>query len=308
MAALRLAARYEVICNSKDEAAWLEARKHYVTATDAGVVIGKNPWMGPFELYHRKVDTDGVPDVNVSEVMRMGLKMEPAILGLFKDESGLEAVPCGDLMQSMECRWLAATMDGWVTDDLGTVTLELKNVSVHQLSKWKDGPPEHYVPQLEAQMIVAGTDRCYIAALVGGQAFRWHRYESDPALRSYIVDATREFWKRVMERRPPDPDGTTESEEGVVRAVAGTPNRGEWITLDSSWEEVDNEIQSLGSEIGRLVAQKKALRHRLELAMGTATEARIEGVGGVKWQRSRFEKKAYSVPAKTVSTLRRAKS
>ena len=77
----------EFIETTKNEAnkdAWLEKRKHYVTGTDAGKLIGVSPYGGKFAVWLDKMGR-AAPVVE-TPAMKAGKKFESAILQTYAEE------------------------------------------------------------------------------------------------------------------------------------------------------------------------------------------------------------------------------
>lgn len=61
----------------RDPGTWLALRKRYITGTDAGIIMGVNPWKTPLMLYHEKLGDIPAPEVGDSDAVHFGkvLKM-----------------------------------------------------------------------------------------------------------------------------------------------------------------------------------------------------------------------------------------
>lgn len=185
-----------VLVPASDEAAWLQARRAGVTASEIAVLLGLSPYGSPFELYHRKRGTlpAAGPD---AAVMERGRVLEPYVaekFGQLRPEFQVEGTG-RELYAHPERPWQMATPDRTLhrrTHDGGYflrpgAVLECKTDDGSD--EWgEEGSgeiPVHYRAQVLWQMDVLGVDRALVACLV---VHRWkvrvYELELDDAGRS----------------------------------------------------------------------------------------------------------------------------
>ena len=63
--------------------------------------------------------------------------------------------------------------------DLGPCIFEAKTVSAFKAGEWEDGIPDEYYLQVQHYMAVTGYQGAYVAALIGGNNFRWKLIHRD---------------------------------------------------------------------------------------------------------------------------------
>ena len=166
-----------VLVPARDEAAWLEARRAGVTASEIAVLMGLSPYGSPFELFHRKLGTLPAtgPDANV---MERGRVLEPYIaekFGQLRPEFWIDGTG-RELYAHPDRPWQMATPDRTLhqrTHDGGyflrpAAVLECKTDggSDEWGDEGSDEIPVHYRCQVLWQMDVLGTDRALVACLV----------------------------------------------------------------------------------------------------------------------------------------------
>ena len=102
--------------NENEKDAWLEKRKHYVTGTDAGKLIGVSPFGGKFAVWLDK--TGRTAPVAETPAMKAGKKFESAILQMYAEEMNckLEHVDGYQLITCDKFPRLGASLDGWNHD------------------------------------------------------------------------------------------------------------------------------------------------------------------------------------------------
>ncbi len=132
---------------------WLELRKIKITATDASIIMGVNPWKTPLQLYKEK--TSDISNTYTNERMQRGLDLEVEARELFIIQTGIEVQP-----KVIVKDWLMASLDGM--SECGNYVVEIKcpGEKDHALAL-KGKVPDHYYPQLQHQMYVCDVNEMY---------------------------------------------------------------------------------------------------------------------------------------------------
>ncbi len=196
-----------------DQPEWHEVRRRGIGASEIAIVMGLSPFESPFSLWWRK--REGW-QVEVTDAMRTGTRLEPAIAGWWADEhEDLVVVRCG-MYAHPDRPWQTASPDRLVhmpcpacdgsgflcPDCMGTsigepahVVLECKWTSTWDGwgDEGTDDIPIYYRCQVYQQCDVMGVDEWHLAALGPGgfRAYHGRRNERDLAL-------MREYGRRFM--------------------------------------------------------------------------------------------------------------
>lgn len=67
---------------------WLRYRKCGITGTDAGAILGLNPYRSAFQVYHDKT-SDTIENID-NEAMRQGRDLEEYVAQRFTEATGLK--------------------------------------------------------------------------------------------------------------------------------------------------------------------------------------------------------------------------
>ena len=67
---------------------WLRYRKCGITGTDAGAILGLNPYRSAFQVYHDKI-SDTTENID-NEAMRQGRDLEDYVAQRFTEATGLK--------------------------------------------------------------------------------------------------------------------------------------------------------------------------------------------------------------------------
>ena len=266
----------EIKRNEAEKAAWLEKRKHYVTGTDAGKLIGVSPYGGKFAVWLDKMGR-AAPVVE-TPAMKAGKKFESAILQTYAEEMNckLEHVDGYQLITCDKYPRLGASLDGW-NHDL-QIPVDAKNIKWKNEKwgdAWTDQFPEYYKAQLQVQMMVTGATFAHLAVMFSGQDFFIYSMEYDEDMAQKILAATDEFWPYVENDQMPEADGSDEATEYIKSEFA----RGDAAAVKDPTEEILEALKGLQkAKLDEKDAQdrKTEFENRIKLYMGDATA--IKGV------------------------------
>lgn len=259
-----------------EKAAWLEKRKHYITGTDAGKLIGVSPWGGKFAVWLDK--TGRAAPVVETPAMKAGKKFESAILQTYAEEMNckLEHVDGYNLVTCDKYPRLGASLDGW-NHDL-KIPVDAKNIKWKNEKwgdAWTDQFPEYYKAQLQVQMMVTGATFAHLAVMFSGQDFFIYSMEYDEEMAQKILDATEEFWPYVENDQMPEADGSDEATEYIKSEFA----MGDAAAVKDPTEEILEALKGLQKaklDEKDALDRKTEFENRIKLYMGDATA--IKGV------------------------------
>ena len=193
--------RCVAVATSDNKPHWLAERRQYITASEVAVVLGKSPYKTRLQLFHEKLN--GAPNIDNVHTRR-GIRHEEDVLRAWGSSPGWAKdrrwKASKTLYASTVYPWLAATPDGLGRHLDKTWVLEAKCPE----RRWKR-PPEHYLWQVRAQMLVLGIHR---ANLIEGIGPDYSTCEVYPVLlrdedASLIVELTRAFHRFVREESFP---------------------------------------------------------------------------------------------------------
>lgn len=211
---------------------WLEWRRTGIGGSDAPIVDGRNKW-GSMRDFWR--DKKGMPPLKVKNtfILDRGNAIEPIARAKYELENGcIEMIP--RVFRHFQKPYLIASLDGSNLE--ARAGLELKLIGIDNFKLIKDGQvPDHYIPQVQHQLIVTGFDYIDFAG-----------YYLNPALAK-------------------DPDFFHRGELAQVRVYPDLDWIAQYIPkADAAWELVLN-----GTEPEEIVKEKKPRKSKKkELADG----------------------------------------
>lgn len=210
------------VVDSRDREPWLAARKTGVGASDVAAILGLSPWKSPFSLYMEITGQVSSEERSPEAVERMswGVRLEASIAEEYASRTGTDIKLCGWLLRSKKYPAILATPDFVEFDVEGRPSiLEVKNVTERSAPHWENGAPEHYLAQIQQQLLVTGLARGTLAALVGGDRLTTVSVDASHAFQRVIVERAMAFWKLVEDRTPPAPDDSISTSRTLQRML-----------------------------------------------------------------------------------------
>lgn len=252
------------------ESDWLEKRKKGIGGSDAGAIVGLNPWSSPLIVYLDKLGL--LPPIEENEAMRMGKELEPVILKLFekqmsKELTNLQIFKVDKILRHPDYEFILANLDAVMyCDEYGWGIIEAKTAGERKLPEWEgDSIPDSYMCQIQHYMLVTKFNYTFAAALIGGQRFIIKKVDRDVDLISILLQKEIEFWKEFVQKRiPPAPIGISKEEEAVKNAFSEPSLKSielprEAIELIGKHEEINSRIKELETEKSTIETSLKIL-------------------------------------------------
>ena len=207
---------------------WLQERRYGIGASDAGSILGMNPWKSNVELWAEKTGQREPEDISSKPQVQYGHDAEPHIRALFAlDHPELQATYESPykIIRNDDHPFIFCTPDGELTEwkiiDEGTVRgrkggLEIKTTEImnaRQWADWNDRIPQHYYAQVCHQMLAAGWEFVWLRAQIkyttrsGEKRAEMREYyierkEAEEDIKA-ILEAEIAFWEQVQQKRCP---------------------------------------------------------------------------------------------------------
>lgn len=285
---IKKAATAHKLEDSRDE--WLKQRNKGLGGSDAGAVLGLNPYKSAYTLWAEKTGLidSYVPD---NEAMRVGRDLEQYVAERFSEATGLKVQRSGYSFQSIEYPWMLGNVDRLVVGE--NAGLECKTANAFTKTDYNGGDiPAAYYAQCYHYMAVTGADAWYIAILVMGKGFYWFKIDRDEDEINALIAAEKEFWEKVQTNMAPEPDGSDSTAETLGA-----------LYPESTEDEIDMQYMSealekreqIESEIKALTDEKKKLDAQLKGELQDAQKG-VCGPYTISWkssQRKTFDKSRY---------------
>ena len=242
---------------------WLNLRKTGIGGSDAGAVCGLNPYSSAMKVFQDKI-SDTVEEAD-NEAMRIGHDLEDYVAKRFMEATRLKVRKSNFMYRSKEHPYMLADVDRLIVgEDAG---LECKTASVYSADKWADGNiPLHYVMQCYHYMAVTGKRTWYLAAVILGKEFVYHKLEWDEELIQHLIDVEGKFWnEHVVKRVIPSPDGSRACDE-VIESYFPSAKKKDRILLVGFDEKLKRREEILGF-ISELQEEQKQIEQEVKMFM-----------------------------------------
>lgn len=259
---------YEIIGDTDDREAWLEARSQGIGASEIGAACGENKWMSPYALWALKVGL--LPGRDESEPMTWGKLLEPIIIDEYGRRAGRGVQRHGKLLRSVEYPWALATLDGitWAENDNrdNGWPLEVKTASAYVADDWDDGPPLSYYLQVQQQLLVTGQSRATSVCLLGGQRMVWCDVDRDETAIRRIITIGSEMWGRVLRKDPPPVDGSESTADALAKIYPG--DNGKAVLLPFDFLDIADELEGAKKDKKQATARIDTLEAMIKEKLG----------------------------------------
>ena len=266
-------------------------RTKYLGGSDVAGILGISPWRTPLEVYLDKVQPRIKPvDHSKQKVFTRGQRMEPYVIDLLSEETGLEIIHRGNRYIHRDYGFIAAEIDAEAATG---ENIEIKTVSPFKAKEWgevqTDAIPVHYTAQAMHGLMVTNKQVCVFGVLIGGDDFRIYRVERDEETIQAILEREVAFWDRVKNLNPPE--ATTVSDISLMfEKDAGSSIEADGKAL-ALFSDMKSRYKSLGEEIA--VSEEK-----LKLYMQEHSILTLDGKTICTWKSqvsNRFDQKLFQV-------------
>ncbi len=258
---------------------WLQIRKGYIGGSDAGAIVGMNPYASAFSVWAEK--TGKVPEFEGNISTRTGTLLEDLVARLFMEETGKKVQRCNFTIVNPVYPFACANIDREILGE--DAVLECKTTSSFvNVKKFKTGEyPEMWYAQMTHYLAVTGAQKCYLAVLIECRDFKIFELERDEDEIKALMDAEKAFWDGyVLTGKTPPVDGHSATSE-AIKALFDT-DAGETADL-TGMDALFEQRKALNEHIKSLKAELDGLDNQVKLMLGNRS-AGLCGRFSVSWK------------------------
>jgi putative phage-type endonuclease len=281
----------EIAYNSKEE--WLSLRKQLgVGGSDAGAVIGLNPYKSAYALWAEK--TGRIPEFEGNLTTEVGSYLEEFVAKLFERETGKKVRRKNKMLVNTDYPWAFADVDRLVVGE--KALLEIKTTNSFPIMKQaRNGEfPEQYYAQVVHYLAVSGLDKAYLAILIGCRDFKIFELERDEGEINALMCAEEEFWLGyVKTNTPPPADGAVSTSETL--STIYPESNGDTVNL-MAYENDLKQYMTFTTLIKDVEKQRDEVANRIKAFMGESGRG-ITNHFNVSWASSKrvsFDSKKFA--------------
>lgn len=277
----------EIKYGSREE--WLALRKGYIGGSDAGAVMGLNPYSSPYAVWAEKTGRiDGFAGNLTTEV---GAYLEDLVADLFCRETGKKVRRKNRMLVNSQYPWACADVDRVIVGEKALLEIKTTN-SLPAMKKLRGGEyPETWYCQMVHYLAVTEMDRAYLAVLINCRELRIFTLDRDDEEIAALMAEEESFWQNVKKDVPPHVDGM----EATTQAIMGMHPESDGTTaFVFGLDNLLNRRALLQQSKKDLEADITEIDNQIKAGMANADRAECDW-GTVTWKsqtRSSFDRKA----------------
>lgn len=224
----------QIVYDTEDHNAWLEARKGTIGGSEVSVILGTNPYQSELHLWKTKQFDYEAPEPSVA--MKKGTMMESVIFDNFVlpwcSERDWVVEKPATMFVRCTTPWLSANLDGLAVEkDFTKHIIEIKYVTEYMTDKWGDDTedpmsiPPYYLSQIQNYMHVMDVQDCYLFAFFEKTwSYRLYHIQRDQAYIDRMLELTKRWYDTYLATgMPPKPAPVKDTEDFVKTDFDKTP-------------------------------------------------------------------------------------
>lgn len=255
----------------KDHEEWLAIRSKYIGGSDAGAVIGMNPYKSAYALWAEKTGKIAGFEGNVTT--QVGAYLEEFVAKMFEDETGKKVRRNNHTMVNDLYPFACANIDREVVGE--DALLEIKTTNSIPIMKQLRGTefPEAYYAQVTHYLAVTGYQKAYLAVLINCREFKVYELERDQAEIDALMKAEEDFWELVKKDVPPMVDGSDSTSDTLVALYPESNDRE--VDLFAFKNNLD-EYNAITKQIESLKELKESIANSIKEYMKDAKKGKVD--------------------------------
>ena len=264
-------------------AAQIAARQKGLGGSDAGCIVGINPYRGCLGVWSRFHVPGWNDDEEETEASEAGNLFEDAIATRYAKLEGVELAKVEQTIVSPRFPFMIANPDRLIVGR--PKGLEVKTTGLRVAHRWGDEEtdtiPDEYRLQCDHYMAVLEVDEWDLTVCIGGQDFRTYRLKRDLEREELLIAAEQEFWNRYVVTGEQPPIAGPDAGEFVKRIYP----RALFPDADTTPEMIEAamEFAELREAAKQAEERKEDAATRLKAMLGQFAGFRWGEKGKVSW-------------------------
>lgn len=228
---------------------WLNARRRSIGGSDAGALLGLNPYNSPYALWAEKTGKIVPEGIGDREAVRLGNDLEQYVAERWMEATGKKLRRDNSIIYNSEYPFAHANIDRAVIGEPDAGFEAKTTSSFDVLAKCRAGEfPYTWYAQVTHYMMVTGARRWYLGVLCLGHGFFHFVIERNEAEIKALAGAERSFWDGVCSNIPPALDGS-QATQNAIRAIFPESTAGRAA-----------DLTGVGSHIATFLALEKEIK------------------------------------------------
>lgn len=258
---------------------WLQIRKNYIGGSDAGAIIGMNPYSSAFSVWAEKAGK--LPEFGGNISTRTGTLLEELVAKLFTEETGKTVQRLNFTLVNSAYPFACANIDREIIGE--DAILECKTTTSYvNIAKFRTGEyPEQWYAQMTHYLAVTGAKKAYLAVLSECRDFRIFELERDEDEIKALMEEEAKFWNEyVLRSSPPPTDGHSATGEAIKKLF--DTEDGDSADLPE-FEDALERRKTLNEQIKKIKNEIDGIDNSIKTAMGSTSRG-ICGRFTVSWK------------------------
>ena len=258
------------IIKYRDREEWLQNRSKCIGASEAGTVLGLNPWETPYQLWRRKKGID--PPKQENFAMVAGHLLEDAVAQFYARESSCHIIKASTddyTITNTDCPILRVSPDrtfwrhGAKRNEASKSILECKTT---QMQIDPDNLPKHWFCQLQMNLGVGEYKDGALAWLTMGREFGCRDIDFDPDFFGWMKGEIVKFWTDYIEGDQEPPAYTADD----VLLKCPLHKAGKEVVATEDIVEQVGRLKEIKEKAKLLEKEQKEIEGNLKLFFGDA--------------------------------------
>ena len=261
---------YEKIADTKkiSDEQWRELRKTGIGGSDAGAVIGLNPYSSAYSVYHEKLGL--VEAFEGNDKTRLGNDLEEYVAKRFEEITGKKVRRLNAMLRSIERPYMIADVDRVIVGaDEG---LECKITSNNEGYKFDEGEyPAYWACQCYHYLSVLGFKRWQLCVLdlFSGKVSVITIERNESEIKA-LEEIEKTFWEEHVQKKIcPAPNGSERCDEIIAEKYPEADDDAPTLDLMGYSKELAR-LAEIKEAIKPLEDEKSAIEQTIKEALGTS--------------------------------------
>ena len=203
--------------------------------------------------------TGQLPAQEAGEAAYWGHQLEELVRTEFTKRTGIQVEHRMELLRSDQHPFMQANLDGTCQQPIwGPAFSRLKPSLLSRPESGRTAYRTSTTCRVQHYMAVTGYRGAYVAALIGGNNFRWKLIHRDDELIEALIWLEADFWKHVQNETPPPLDGSNASAKFLAECFPSSLPRstvelpGQAATLIQQYDEACEQLKANSRALRRL--------------------------------------------------------
>jgi len=239
-------------------------RNKYIGGSDAGAILGVNPWKCKTQVWLEKTELSNDKETN-NNFTYWGNQLERIVAEeAHKQVGGM--IRKGRFIKSKVLDYVGGTPDYIIYKNDVKILIECKTTDKWNNKEWQnEEAPDTYIAQVHHYLMLTDCDYGYLAVLIGGNDFKLVKVERNKAIEENLMKIYKDFWENYVVKRIPPPDDKITARTLNILYPASQPKE---IQIEGTM--VCNRIKNIKAEIKEREAELEILESKVKQELAEA--------------------------------------